>query len=173
MRTAEWYARHEWAVTPEEEAQLLRLIAAVAALRAARPNDLARLLRRYPRANGQFSKDQLVAAYHHFCETGQLRFDPEVLRRLQMKPTRTLSGVATVTVLTKPFPCPGECIFCPTDVRMPKSYLHDEPGAIRAEYHGFDPYLTTLSRLRALRQHRPCHRQDRAADPGRHVVVLS
>jgi elongator complex protein 3 len=151
MRTVEWYARHEWAVTPQEEAQLLRLITAVAALRVARPNDLARLLRRYPRANGQFSKDQLVAAYHHFCGTGQLRHDPEVLRRLQMKPTRTVSGVATVTVLTKPFPCPGECIFCPTDVRMPKSYLHDEPGASRAEYHGFDPYFTTLSRLRALR----------------------
>jgi elongator complex protein 3 len=151
MRTAEWYAKHEWVITPEEEAQLLRLIAAVAALRVARPNDLARLLRRYPRANGQFSKDQLVAAYRHFCETGQLRFDPEVLHRLQLKPTRTVSGVATVTVLTKPFPCPGECIFCPTDVRMPKSYLHDEPGAIRAEYHGFDPYLTTYSRLRALR----------------------
>ncbi len=151
MRTAEWYAKHEWAVTPEEEMQLRHLISAVAALRTARPIDLARLLRRYPRANGQFSKDQLVAAYHHFCESGQLRFDPEVLRRLQMKPTRTVSGVATVTVLTKPFPCPGECIFCPTDVRMPKSYLHDEPGASRAEYHGFDPYITTLSRLRALR----------------------
>jgi elongator complex protein 3 len=151
MRTAEWYAKHDWAVTPEEETQLLRLIAAVAALRVARPTDLERLLRRHPRVNGQFSKDQLVAAYHHFCETGQLQFDSEVLRRLQMKPTRTVSGVATVTVLTKPFPCPGECIFCPTDVRMPKSYLHDEPGAIRAEYHGFDPYFTTLSRLRALR----------------------
>jgi elongator complex protein 3 len=150
MRTAEWYAKHEWAVTPEEEMQLLRLIAAVESLRAARPTDLARTLRRYPRANGQFSKDQLVTAYRHFCESGQLRFDPEVLRRLQMKPTRTVSGVATVTVLTKPFPCPGECIFCPTDVRMPKSYLHDEPGAIRAEYHGFDPYFTTQSRLRAL-----------------------
>jgi elongator complex protein 3 len=150
MRTAEWYAKHEWAVTPQEETQLLRLIAAVEALRVARPGDLARLLRRYPRINGQFSKDQLVAAYHHFCEAGQLRFDPEVLRRLQMKPTRTVSGVATVTVLTKPFPCPGECIFCPTDGRMPKSYLHDEPGAIRAAYHGFDPYFTTHSRLRAL-----------------------
>jgi elongator complex protein 3 len=150
MRTAEWTARHEWAVTPEEETQLLRLMAAVESLRVARPTDLARLLRRYPRANGQFSKDQLVAAYHHFCASGQLRFDPEMLRRLQMKPTRTVSGVATVTVLTKPFPCPGECIFCPTDVRLPKSYLHDEPGAIRAEYHGFDPYYTTHSRLRAL-----------------------
>jgi elongator complex protein 3 len=33
---------------------------------------------------------------------------------------------------------------------MPKSYLHDEPGASRAEYHNFDPYYTTLSRIRAL-----------------------
>lgn len=150
MRTAEWYAKHEWTVTPDEETQLLRLIEAVASLPVARPKDLAQLLRKYPRARGQFSKDQLVTAYRRFCETGRLSFDHEVLRRLQMKPTRTISGVATVTVLTKPFPCPGECIFCPTDVRMPKSYLADEPGAIRAEYHGFDPYYTTLSRLRAL-----------------------
>ncbi len=150
MRTAEWYTRHNWTITPDEEAQLLRLIEAVAALRAARPKDLARLLRKYPRARGQFSKDQLVAAYRRFCDAGRLSFDPEVLRRLQMKPTRTISGVATVTVLTKPFPCPGECIFCPTDVRMPKSYLSDEPGASRAESHQFDPYATTFSRLRAL-----------------------
>ncbi|CAG0947453.1 partial tRNA uridine(34) acetyltransferase, partial [Anaerolineae bacterium] len=150
MRTADWYARHDWAVTPDEEAQLLRLIASIAALPQPRRKDLERLLRRYPRASGQFSKDQLVAAYRHFCDSGQLTFDAGVLRRLQMKPTRTISGVATVTVLTKPFPCPGECIFCPTDVRMPKSYLHDEPGASRAESHGFDPYHTTLSRLRAL-----------------------
>jgi len=150
MRTAEWYTKHEWTVTPDEETQLLHLIEAVASLQVARPKDLAQLLRKYPRARGQFSKDQLVTAYRHFCETGRLPFNHEVLRRLQMKPTRTISGVATVTVLTKPFPCPGECIFCPTDVRMPKSYLADEPGAIRAEYHGFDPYYTTLSRLRAL-----------------------
>lgn len=150
MRTPDWYAKHDWSVTPDEEAQLLKLIESIAALRQPRRKDLERLLRRHPRARGQFSKDQLVAAYRYFCDTGRLTFDAEVLRRLQMKPTRTLSGVATVTVLTKPFPCPGECLFCPTDVRMPKSYLHDEPGAIRAEYHGFDPYYTTLSRLRAL-----------------------
>src|SRR5512143_1675753 len=72
------------------------------------------------------------------------------LEGLRMKPVRTLSGVTTVTVLTKPYPCPGECIFCPTDVRMPKSYLSDEPGASRAESHQFDPYVTTASRLRAL-----------------------
>jgi len=52
--------------------------------------------------------------------------------------------------LTKPFPCPGECIFCPAVERMPKSYLPDEPGAMRAATHGFDPYTQTASRVAAL-----------------------
>jgi elongator complex protein 3 len=55
-----------------------------------------------------------------------------------------------VTVLTKPYPCPGKCIFCPTDARMPKSYLPDEPGAMRALHHEFDPYEQTLARIQAL-----------------------
>ena len=33
---------------------------------------------------------------------------------------------------------------------MPKSYLHDEPGAMRAEQHGFDPYAQTASRIEQL-----------------------
>ncbi|KPL78592.1 hypothetical protein ADN00_06630 [Ornatilinea apprima] len=66
-----------------------------------------------------------------------------------MKPGRTLSGVTTVTVLTKPFPCPGHCIFCPDDTRMPKSYLPDEPGAARAFQNEFDPYRQVRSRIEA------------------------
>ena len=69
---------------------------------------------------------------------------------MRRKPIRTLSGVAPVTVLTKPYPCPGKCIFCPSDVRMPKSYLSDEPGAQRAAQHRFDPYDQTTSRLQTL-----------------------
>jgi elongator complex protein 3 len=151
MRSDSWTTKHSQIPSPADEATLLALIQAVAAARGEwGPGDLARLLRQYPRAGGQFAKDQVVAAYRRFCDEGRLAFDRETLRRLQMKPVRTLSGVATVTVLTKPFPCPGECIFCPTDARMPKSYLADEPGAIRAEFHQFDPYETTASRLRAL-----------------------
>lgn len=153
MRDEAWTEkhRHPEVVSEADEAALLRLIEAAAAAEAWEAGSLARLLRRHPRAaGGQFAKDQVVAAYRRFCEHGRLAFERETLRRLQMKPVRTISGVATVTVLTKPFPCPGECIFCPTDVRMPKSYLHDEPGAIRAEAHHFDPYHTTASRLRAL-----------------------
>ena len=97
-----------------------------------------------------FSRDELIRAYREFASSGDLPpVDPAVLQRLRMKPIRTSSGVTPVTVLTKPFPCPGECIFCPNDVRMPKSYLSDEPGAQRAEQNSFDPYLQTMSRLTA------------------------
>ncbi|MEM1008778.1 MAG: radical SAM protein, partial [Myxococcota bacterium] len=56
-----------------------------------------------------------------------------------------------MTVFTRPFPCPGQCIFCPNDVRMPKSYLSDEPGAQRAEDNGFHPYTQTWGRIDVLR----------------------
>jgi elongator complex protein 3 len=98
-----------------------------------------------------FSKHDIIHAYRELAGTNGLKpFNPEVVQRLQMKPTRTISGVAPITVLTKPFPCPGKCIFCPNDVRMPKSYLSDEPGAQRAERNFFDPYLQTYNRLQAL-----------------------
>ncbi len=96
------------------------------------------------------SKSQLVQAYADLCEQGWMAFDQDVVTALQVKPTRSQAGVTVVTVLTKPYPCPGKCIFCPTDVRMPKSYLHDEPGAMRAEQHAFDPFDQTLARILAL-----------------------
>ena len=73
-------------------------------------------------------------------------------RTLQVKPRRTASGVATVTVLTKPWPCSSACLYCPNDVRMPKSYLHDEPACQRAERNWFDPYLQVTARLHTLHQ---------------------
>lgn len=76
----------------------------------------------------------------------------EIEKLLQVKPVRTQSGVATVTVLTKPWPCPGQCIFCPSEARMPKSYLANEPGAQRAEHNYFDPFLQVTSRLQNLKQ---------------------
>lgn len=75
-----------------------------------------------------------------------------LVRTLQVKPRRTASGVATVTVLTKPWPCSSACLYCPNDVRMPKSYLHDEPACQRAERNWFDPYLQITARLRTLHQ---------------------
>ena len=76
--------------------------------------------------------------------------DAALVRLLQAKPRRTASGVATITVLTKPWPCSGACVFCPNDIRMPKSYLSDEPACQRAERCWFDPFLQVAARLRAL-----------------------
>lgn len=76
--------------------------------------------------------------------------EARLLRALRMKPRRTASGVATITISTRPWPCSGNCVFCPSDIRMPKSYLHNEPACQRAEWNHFDPYLQVAARLRAL-----------------------
>lgn len=108
-------------------------------------------LRRNPLPEGGYlGKHVLVAAYRQLVKNGDWLPNAKVLSRIRMKPVRTLSGVTTVTVLTKPYPCPGKCIFCPTDVRMPKSYLPDEPGAMRALHHEFDPFTQVQARLEAL-----------------------
>jgi len=110
-------------------------------------------IRRHPitaEGGGYIGKHLLVAAYREMVEAGEMDEDPVLLAKIRMKPTRTQSGVTVVTVLTKPYPCPGKCIFCPTDVRMPKSYLPDEPGAMRAVHHQFDPYEQVAARIEAL-----------------------
>ena len=99
---------------------------------------------------GYVGKHVLVWALRQQAKQAGGKPDPAVLREIRMKPGRTLSGVTTVTVLTKPHPCPGNCIFCPESDCMPKSYLPDEPGAMRGVQHNFDPYDQTASRLEAL-----------------------
>jgi elongator complex protein 3 len=151
MKRARW---QDYRFSPEEhERELLAIIRAIEAL--PRAGNLDRILRRHPK-NGEamFSKSELIAGYRHFAsrhpEFSGLSDARRFLEKVRMKPVRSLSGVTPVTVLTKPFPCPGKCIFCPNDVRMPKSYLSNEPGAQRAGMHRFDPYEQTVSRLSAL-----------------------
>lgn len=75
---------------------------------------------------------------------------PVLDRILVRSDVRSISGVATVTVLTKPYACPGKCVYCPTEAIMPKSYLSNEPAAMRALLNKFDPWKQVTSRLRAL-----------------------
>lgn len=74
------------------------------------------------------------------------------IRSVRMKPRRTASGVATITVITRPHTCSSNCIYCPCDLRMPKSYLANEPACQRAELTFFDPYVQVAARLQALHQ---------------------
>jgi elongator complex protein 3 len=130
---------------PEKMLQARRALEEV---RAGKP--LGAALREYSWNGAPLYKSALVAAYQQLVESGEWQPDEALLAVIRLKPVRTLSGVTTVTVLTKPYPCPGKCIFCPDDIRMPKSYLPDEPGAMRAVEHNFDPYLQVRSRLEAL-----------------------
>jgi len=73
---------------------------------------------------------------------------------LRVKPARTASGVAVITVMTAPHACPhGVCTYCPGGPRFgtPQSYLGTEPAAMRAAEYGYDPFAQTLARLQALR----------------------
>ncbi len=84
-------------------------------------------------------------------EQGKVR---EILRR---KPVRTISGVAVIAAMTSPAPCPhGACVPCPggPDSRFnsPQSYMGQEPAAMRAIHHNYDPYSSVTSRLMQLQE---------------------
>jgi len=116
-----------------------------------RENDLSTILRRYPKdGKGLYRHDELVAQYKKLVKERKILPSKIVEERIRLKPIRTQSGVATVTVLMKPFVCPGNCIFCPNEPNMPKSYIASEPGAQRALKYDFDPYLQAYNRIRAL-----------------------
>lgn len=131
----------------------------IEALIAAKPSNLKeidKIIRKFQSVEAEvFSKSFLLTSYQNLKKDNILILseeDEKVLYNiLRMKETRTISGVTPVTVLTKPFPCPGKCIFCPSDTKMPKSYLSDEPGAQRALSNKFDPYLQTFNRLLAFK----------------------
>lgn len=144
MQQKEWQQRLK--VTPEKE-EVARIV-----LEEARQGvEVITSVRRHPLpSGGHLSKAIVLAVYLQGVNDGEWDADPELLRRLRKKPMRSLSGVVTVTVLTRPQACPGNCIFCPDDVRMPKSYLPDEPAAARALQSAFDPFVQVESRLQAL-----------------------
>lgn len=74
---------------------------------------------------------------------------------LRLKPTRTLSGVSVVAVMTSPWRCPhGKCTYCPggPEFGTPQSYTGEEPSALRGAQFGYDPYLITRHRLSALEE---------------------
>lgn len=118
-----------------------------------KPKDIDRVLKRYPKDQSKiFSRDQLIAGARWLKKENLISIDFELLiNSIKLKPTRTISGVTTVTVLTMPWGCPGKCIFCPNDIRMPKSYIANEPGAQRALANRFNPYLQVFNRLQALK----------------------
>jgi elongator complex protein 3 len=146
--------RHQNAFDPAPyERELVGIVEEILAAPELDARALDRIAKNHPKeGKGLFSRSEIIAGFRHFALRRSWDVDEaDFVERIRMRPVRTQSGVTPVTVLTKPYPCPGECIFCPNDVRMPKSYLSDEPGAQRAEDNAFDPYLQTWNRLASYR----------------------
>jgi elongator complex protein 3 len=75
-----------------------------------------------------------------------------ILKLLQRKPVRTISGVTVIAVMTKPWPCPhGEpCAYCPggPSKGAPQSYTGREPAALRGSQNDYDPYNQVFHRIK-------------------------
>ena len=156
----------------KDESLLVPLIDELLQNQPSQPNDWRRLLRKYTKRDGGFfSKSEIIAGFRALRDRHEWPVsEDEFLRRVKKKPTRTQSGVAPVTVLKSRIPVPA-CIFCPNDVRMPKSYIAEEPGAQRAAINQFDPYAQTFNRLLAF--HRMGHPVEKVElIVLRHLVVL-
>ncbi len=95
-------------------------------------------------------KSALLSAYHKLLKNGKIRQNKNIEKILIKRKVRSQSGVAVISALTKSFPCPGKCLFCPTEKNMPKSYLSNEPAVMRAILAKFDPYRQVTMRLKAL-----------------------
>jgi len=92
----------------------------------------------------------LLKTYHDLLKRKRVKKDRTFERLLKTRKIRSLSGIVSVSVLTKPYPCPGKCLYCPTVKNLPKSYVFGEPAVMRAVANRFDPYLQVQSRIRAL-----------------------
>ncbi len=93
---------------------------------------------------------ELLAAYREMVKSGSIEAQPRLEELLRVNRVRTLSGVAVVAVLTKPYDCPGNCVYCPTEEGIPTSYLSNEPAVMRALQSQYDPYQQVEMRLKTL-----------------------
>ncbi|MFT4326515.1 MAG: tRNA uridine(34) 5-carboxymethylaminomethyl modification radical SAM/GNAT enzyme Elp3, partial [Candidatus Woesearchaeota archaeon] len=84
-----------------------------------------------------------------FCDVKDLH----KLQHLRSKPTRSLSGVAVVAIMTRPDVCPhGRCVYCPGGLGSPfgdtpQSYTGFEPATRRAIRNNYDSFFQVMNRL--------------------------
>ncbi len=153
------------ATIPSVDAIIQEILSLIRAGKTVTPDKLNSIIRAHNKGNRDisthYSKKHLLPFYLREKDANSPIFknlkitedeEAALVTLLRVKPTRSASGVATITVITKPWKCGGNCLFCPNDIRMPKSYLSNEPACQRAERNFFDPYLQVQARLKALHE---------------------
>ena len=128
------------------------LLRRLARLRIKNYNRLNKIKRRFANQHkvSMPKNAELLILYNRLLRSNRFQRNEALEQLLRKRKIRTLSGVAPIAVLTKPYPCPGRCLYCPTKKNMPKSYLYNEPAIMRAARVKFNPFEQVTTRLRAL-----------------------
>jgi len=92
----------------------------------------------------------ILKVYRELLMTEEIKPSLFLEKILRKRSIRTMSGIAPVAVLTKSYPCPGTCAYCPHESDVPASYLSNEPAVMRAIRCGYDPYKQVALRLHSL-----------------------
>ncbi|MDD2696986.1 MAG: tRNA uridine(34) 5-carboxymethylaminomethyl modification radical SAM/GNAT enzyme Elp3 [Candidatus Pacebacteria bacterium] len=92
----------------------------------------------------------LLKTYHEMVKNKRMKKSEKIESLLRTRPIRSLSGIVNISVLTKPYPCPGRCLYCPIEKGIPKSYVSGEPAVERAKKLNYDPYQQTKRRIEML-----------------------
>ena len=98
----------------------------------------------------QPSNKLLSETYQKMVKNGSLVANKQFETLMRKADIRSMSGIAVITSLVKPYMCPGTCVYCPTEYRMPKSYIASEPAAARSQQLNFDPYQLMQKRIEML-----------------------
>jgi len=97
------------------------------------------------------SNIELLKAYHKLVKNQRIKSSKKIEGLLKTRPIRSLSGIVNISVLTKPYPCPGKCLYCPIEKGIPKSYVSGEPAVERAKKLKYNPYLQVKKRIEMLK----------------------
>jgi elongator complex protein 3 len=92
----------------------------------------------------------LIQVYQTLRKERKIKEHKLIETFLRKADIRSTSGLSIITSLTKPYACPGQCVYCPTEAKMPKSYLASEPAAARALGLLFHPYEQMKQRIKML-----------------------
>ncbi|MFH1780863.1 MAG: tRNA uridine(34) 5-carboxymethylaminomethyl modification radical SAM/GNAT enzyme Elp3 [Candidatus Nealsonbacteria bacterium] len=118
------------------------------------PDDLGSQKRRLAKKYGIPcpSNIALLKTYHELIKRKSIEPSDLIEVILRTRPVRSLSGIVNVSVLTKPFGCPGKCLYCPNEKNIPKSYVSGEPAVERAKSLKYNPFLQVKKRIETLEE---------------------
>ena len=109
-------------------------------------------------------KSDLILKYRKYLENGTYSQNILLEKLLCKKPSRSISGITSITLIMSPFPhgqtfsCKHNCYYCPNEPAhkgnkwqaQPRSYLYHEPAVRRANDNDFKAYEQMMDRMNTL-----------------------